>query len=86
VTVYDLATAGFILNAPNVGIDAYKENTEKNPDGSIDIYFGTNPFLKQESNWVYTGMKGQWFVFFRFYGPRQAIFEKTWVLPNIERV
>jgi hypothetical protein len=31
-------------------------------------------------------MKGQWFVFFRFYGPRQAIFEKTWVLPNIERV
>lgn len=86
VTVYDLATAGFLLNSPNVGIDSYNSNTEKNSDDSIDVYFGPKPFLQQEANWIYTGMRGDWFAFFRFYGPQKAIFERTWVLPNIERV
>lgn len=86
VTVYDLATAGFLLNSPNVGIDSYNSNTEKNSDDSIDVYLGPKPFLQQEANWIYTGMRGDWFAFFRFYGPQKAIFERTWVLPNIERV
>ena len=86
VTTYDLATAGFILNSPSVGIDSYNDRTEKNSDDSIDVYFAPKPFLQQEANWIYTGMRGEWFAFFRFYGPRKAILEKTWILPNIERV
>jgi len=59
---------------------------EKNPDGSIDVYFGAQPFLNQTNNWICTGLSGEWFAMFRFYGPRKSVFEKTWVLPNIEKV
>jgi hypothetical protein len=86
VTVYDLATAGLIPNAPSVTIDSYQQGVEKNSDGSIDVYFGPKPFLQQEKNWIYNGLRGEWFTMFRFYGPRKAVLEKTWVLPNIEKV
>lgn len=29
---------------------------------------------------------GKFEVFFRFYGPEKPLFEKTWVLPDIEQV
>jgi len=86
VAAYDLATAGFIVNAPTVSIDSYKLDMERNADGSVDVYFGAKPFLHQENNWIYTGMRNEWFAMFRFYGPRKAVLEKTWVLPNIEKV
>ena len=86
ITVYDLATAGFILNSPVVGIDSYKDSTESNADGSVDVYFGPRPLDGQESNWVYTGRRGEWLAMFRPYGPKKSVLEKTWVLPNIERI
>jgi hypothetical protein len=27
-----------------------------------------------------------WFPFFRFYGPDKALFDKSWTLPDIEKV
>jgi hypothetical protein len=27
-----------------------------------------------------------WFTMFRFYGPDKSLFEKTWKLPDIERL
>jgi hypothetical protein len=27
-----------------------------------------------------------WFPFFRFYGPDKALFDKSWKLPDIEKV
>ena len=33
-----------------------------------------------------TSAKGQFEVLFRLYGPEKALFEKTWVLPDIEKV
>ena len=32
------------------------------------------------------GSEKPWFTFFRFYGPEKAVFEKTWVLSDIEPV
>ena len=40
----------------------------------------------KESNWVPTSADGRFEVLFRFYGPEKALFEKTWKLPDIERV
>jgi hypothetical protein len=85
VTVYDLASAGFLLNSPTLCIDSYKPKTERNADGSVDVYFGPKLPRGKENNWVYTGARGEWVAMFRFYGPKKALFEKTWVLPNIEK-
>jgi hypothetical protein len=84
MTVYDLETAGFIREAPRVAVDSY-QNTQKNADGSIDIFLGRAPPPGKESNWIYTAPGRRWFSMFRFYGPQKAVFDKTWALPDIER-
>ena len=57
-----------------------------NPVGSVDLYFGPKAPEGKESNWVPTRPGGQFEVLFRFYGPEQAVFDKTWSLPDIEKM
>jgi hypothetical protein len=57
-----------------------------NADGSVDVYFGPEALAGKESNWVPTSSDGGFEVLFRFYGPQKAIFDKTWQLPDIEKV
>jgi hypothetical protein len=52
----------------------------------VDIYFGPKAPVNKESNWVPTSADGEFEVLFRFYGPTQALFDKTWQLPDIEQV
>jgi len=84
-TVYDLETAGLVRQAPKLAIDSYQQ-TQKNADGSLDIYFGPSAPVGRESNWVYTAPGKPWFTFFRFYGPKKAVFDRTWRLGEIERI
>jgi hypothetical protein len=58
----------------------------KNADGSVDIYIVPKPPSGQESNWLYTPTGEQWLPWFRVYGPEKAIMDKSWKLPNIERI
>ena len=59
---------------------------QKNADGSADIFFGPKAPSGKESNWIPTSANGKFEVLFRFYGPEKALFDKTWVLPDIEVV
>jgi len=54
-----------------------------NDDGSVDIYFGKTAQKGLESNWTPTAGE-DFFLLFRFYGPEQPYFDKTFKLPNIE--
>jgi hypothetical protein len=86
VTVYDSETACFFPEAPRVTLDSYDQKAQKNADGSIDVYFGPTAPPGKEANWVWTPSGKRWFTFFRFYGPEPAVFDKTWVLGDLERV
>jgi hypothetical protein len=58
---------------------------QKNADGSTDLYFGPKAPAGKESNWVPTN--GRAFeILMRFYGPENALFDKTWMLPDLEMV
>jgi hypothetical protein len=35
-------------------------------------------------NWIYTAPGEPWFTFFRCYGPEDALFDKSWQLPDLE--
>ena len=59
---------------------------QKNDDGSVDIYFGPKAPAGKESNWVPTSADGKFEVLFRLYGPEKPLFDKTWKLPDIEKV
>ena len=59
---------------------------QKNADGSIDIFFGPPAPAGKDRNWVPTDPDRRFELMFRLYGPTKALFEKTWVLPDIEKV
>lgn len=85
-TVYDLETGSFIRKAARACLDSYDEQMKRNPDGSVDLYTGPKPPKGQEANWIPTVAGKGWFPFFRFYGPDESLFQKTWKLPDIHRV
>jgi hypothetical protein len=43
-------------------------------------------YLQGRANWLYTPAGKGWWPWFRLYGPEQVFFDKTWKLPDIERV
>ena len=86
VTVYSLETASFFLNSTHLTVSSPDKELLKNPDGSLDIYIGPKPPKGKESNWLYTQPDQKWFPWFRLYGPEKAVFDKSFELPDIERV
>ena len=85
VIAYSMETKGFIEDAETVGLSSLDaEKLQAHDDGSIDVYFGPEPPAGPRSNWIPTGQA--FFLIFRFYGPEKPLFEKTWQLPDVERV
>ena len=57
-----------------------------NADGSTDVYLSSNPDdMPLPQNSLDISAQGDIFVYFRWYAPTKEFFDKTWVLPNIER-
>lgn len=83
-TVYDRATHGLIRDMPRSGRGSQSPGLQKNPDGSVDIFFGPKAPTGKDTNWVPTRPSGQFEVLFRLYGPEKAYADKTWKLPDIE--
>ncbi len=85
-TVYDNETRCFV-DTGTYPDRSSRDDIVKNADGSVDLYFGpTPPAGKPQSNWIKTLPNKGWFTYFRLYGPKQAYFDKSWALPDIEPV
>jgi hypothetical protein len=85
-TAYDRATHGFIRDMKKLSRSSQTQNLVKNADGSVDVYFGPKAPAGKDSNWVPTDPKGKFEVIFRLYGPEKALFDKTWKLPDIQKI
>jgi hypothetical protein len=85
-TAYDAATHALIRHTEWSSRSSNVHGLVKNPDGSVDISFGPVPPNGKKSNWVPTKSGQPFEVLFRFYGPQKPLFDKTWTLPDIERV
>jgi hypothetical protein len=85
-TTYDRATHAFIRDQKWSSRASTTPGLQKNADGSVDVYFGPKAPAGKESNWVPTSADGKFEVLFRFYGPEKSLFDKTWKLPDIEKV
>jgi hypothetical protein len=87
VTYYDEGTRQMAATPQGrPDISSRKEDIVKNGDGSIDVYFGPKAPKGHESNWVQTKPGKGWFSYFRFYGPTEAFFDKSWALPDFEKI
>ncbi len=87
VIAYSMKTKAFIYNNANkVGLSSYDKSAMKmNKDGSVDIYFGKKAPAGLKSNWIPTAGE-DFFLLFRLYGPEKAYFDKSFVLPDVEKI
>jgi len=86
VTLYDRMTHALIREAKTCSVSSQSPALQTNADGSVDLYFGPKAPGGKESNWIDTGSSEKFEVLFRLYGPQKALFEKTWKLPDVERL
>jgi hypothetical protein len=86
LTAYDRETHALIRNMPRASRSSQIPEMQKNTDGSIDAYFGPTAPAGKESNWVPTDPQRDFEVMFRAYAPTKAFFEKTWKLPDVEKI
>lgn len=87
LTVYDTATRSFFNGAPGDVVDkSSRADIVKNADGSVDLYMGPTAPAGRDKNWIPTLPGKSWFALFRFYGPLEPYFDKSWRLPDIEAV
>jgi hypothetical protein len=85
-TAYDREKHTLIRNMPRASRSSQIPDLQKNTDGSIDIYFGPKAPAGKEANWVPTDPRRQFEVMFRLYGPEKPLFDRTWKLPDIEKL
>lgn len=86
VTAYDRQTHALIKNVPRASRSSQIPELQKNSDGSVDIYFGPRAPAGKETNWVPTDPVREFELMARFYAPTKALFDKRWVLPDVEKI
>lgn len=88
VAAYDNRSAGFIREAPVVGLDSYNRSLKKNADGAVDLYFAPKAPHGHENNWISTAPGRAFFLLFRNYAPEPSVLERTspWVLGDVEQI
>jgi hypothetical protein len=85
-TAYDRQTHALIKNVSRASRASNSAEVKKNADGSVDLYFGPKAPAGKESNWVPTDPARKFELMFRLYAPTKALFDKTWKLPDVEKV
>jgi hypothetical protein len=86
MTVYDRETHALVRDMRKASVASNSTAVKKNADGSVDVYFGPSAPAGKEANWVPTKPAAQFEILARFYGPQKPLFEKTWALPDIEKM
>jgi hypothetical protein len=86
ITAYDVETRCFIDTAQERADRGSRDDLQRNADGSYDIHFAPQAPAGQEANWVPTLPARGWFAYFRLYTPQAPFFDKSWQLPDLERV
>lgn len=85
LTAYDRETHALIRNMDRAGRSSQIADLKKNRDGSVDIFLGPKAPKGEEANWIPTDPERKFEVMFRLYAPTKALFDKSWVLPDLEQ-
>jgi hypothetical protein len=86
VTIYDVDTRCPIDNEQQIADLSSRMDLIENNDGSVDLYFGPEAPEGKEKNWIPTVPDKGWFAYLRLYAPTEPYFERSWILPDIEKL
>ena len=53
---------------------------------TLSLLVVVNGLEGKKKNWIPTGPKESWFSWFRLCGPLQPHFDRSWVLPDFEKI
>ena len=87
ITVYDNDDRS-LIDTGELPDKSSRMNLMVNADGSVDLYFGPEPPAdpRLRANWVRTVPREGWFTYFRLYAPTEPYFDRSWQLPDIEKL
>ncbi len=87
LTIYDRDTWAFIYSSQErPGLSSRdRDKMTLNNDGSVTLHVGPKAPKGLEANWIPTSGKKP-YAMFRFYGPEDAFYDKSFELPDVELV
>lgn len=85
LVVHGSDTAAFLPGLPKPGVNSTDAGVIENKDGSVTLYLSPEAPKGKEANWIPTLPDVPYFSVFRFYGPEPAVFDRSYVLPDIEK-
>jgi hypothetical protein len=85
-TAYDRQTHALIRDVSRASRASTSPGIQSNDDGSVDLWFGPDAPAGKDANWVPTRAGRGFEILFRLYGVEKRFFDKTWVLPDIEKI
>ena len=86
IVAYDADSRSILRNGQAFPSVSTYTGPQLNADNSIDIYFSPEAPAGKEKNWIQTMPGKGWFTLFRFYGPLEPFFDKTWKPDDIVEV
>lgn len=86
LTLYEVDGRDIIHNKYKIADRSSRMDLLTNKDGSIDLYFGPDEPKGKKQNWIPTEPGRAFFPMMRFYSPGKTLLDRSWVLPDIERV
>ncbi|WP_313348732.1 DUF1254 domain-containing protein, partial [Paracoccus sp. (in: a-proteobacteria)] len=86
LTVYDLDTRALIQNTEKVADRSSRMDLRRNDDGSVDLFVAPQAPEGWEQNWIPSVPGRSWFAYARLYGPTEGYFDKSWPLPDFEKI
>jgi hypothetical protein len=86
MTLYDVDTRCIIKNEQGIADRSSRMDLLVNEDGSVDIYIGPDAPTGKEPNWIPSVAGKAWFPYFRLYSPKNEFLDKSWVLPDIQKI
>lgn len=87
LTIYDVDTRCLINNEQQIADKSSRmEELLVNEDGSVDLYVGPTAPEGKEKNWIPTVPNKGFFAYLRLYAPLEPYFDRTWALPDFEKV
>ncbi|MDX2427209.1 MAG: DUF1254 domain-containing protein [Xanthomonadales bacterium] len=86
LTLYEVDGRDIIHNKYKVTDRSSRMDLLTNKDGSVDLYFGPDLPKGKKQNWIPTEPGRAFFAMLRFYSPGKTLLDRSWVLPDIERV
>ena len=73
-----------LQNPTNDAARSSYDKLKTNADGSIDLYFSPKAPAGNESNWIETVPGKGFYPMFRFYTPKEGLFDGTWKMPDVD--